>query len=75
MRDVERVLAVMDENKKRISNSIDSMPEDEQALARLYLERISQIQALFRFAQLIINSILNQVDSIDVSDVSGVELQ
>jgi HTH-type transcriptional regulator, glycine betaine synthesis regulator len=75
MRDVERALAVMEENKERISSSIDSLPEDEQALAQLYLERISQIQALFRFAQLIINSILSQVNSIDMSDVSGVELQ
>lgn len=75
MRDVERALAVMEENKERISNSIDSMPEDEQALAKLYLERITQIQALFQFAKLIMSSILSQVDSIDVSDVSGVEFQ
>ena len=75
MRDVERALAVMEENRERISKSLLEMSEDDQVLAKLYLERISQIQALFRFAQLIINSILNQVDNIDVSDVSGVELQ
>lgn len=75
MRDVERALSVMDENKERIANSLDSMSAGDQELARLYLERITQMQALFRFAQLIIKSILSQVDSIDVSDVSGVELQ
>lgn len=75
MRDVERALNVMEDNKDLLSKSMDDMTEDEKALAKIYLERISQMQALFRFAQLIINSILNQVNSIDVSDVSGVELQ
>jgi len=75
MRDVERALSVMEENQERISSTIDSMSKDEQALAQLYLERISQIQALFQFAQLIMSSLLSQVDSIDVSDVSGVEFQ
>lgn len=75
LRDVERALAVMEENRQRISGTIDDLPYDEQLLARLYLDRIAQIQALFRFAQLIINSVLNQVKSIDVSNVSGVELQ
>ena len=75
LRDVERALAVMEENRQRISGTIDDLPYDEQLLARLYLDRIAQIQALFRFAQLIINSVLNQVKNIDVSNVSGVELQ
>ena len=75
MRDVERALAVMEENRQRISNSIAELPAEQQILARLYLDRITQMQALFRFAQLLINSILNQVSGIDVSDVSGVELQ
>lgn len=75
LRDVERALAVMEENRQRISGTIDDLPYDEQLLARLYLDRIAQIQALFRFAQLIINSVLKQVKGIDVSNVSGVELQ
>jgi len=75
LRDVERALAVMEENRQRISSSIADLPDDQQILARLYLDRIAQMQALFRFAQLIINSVLGQVSGIDVSDVSGVELQ
>ena len=75
LRDLERALAVMEENRLRISSAIDDLPAEQKILARLYLDRIAQMQALFRFAQLIINSILNQVNSSDVSDVSGVELQ
>jgi len=75
LRDVERALAVMEENRLRISAALSELPPDQQILARLYLDRIAQMQALFRFAQLIIQSVLGQVSGIDVSDVSGVELQ
>ena len=75
LRDVERALNVMEENRQRISSAIADLPPDQQILARLYLDRIAQMQALFRFAQLIINSVLGQVSGSDVSDVSGVELQ
>ena len=75
LRDLEHALAVMEENHQRISASISDLPPDQQILARLYLDRIAQMQALFRFAQLIINSVMNQVSGIDVSAVSSVELQ
>ena len=74
MRDMERALSVMDENRQRISDAIPDLPADQQILARLYLDRIAQMQALFRFATLIVNSILSQVSSSDVPDVSSVEL-
>ncbi len=74
MRDMERALSVMEENRQRISDSIADLPADQQILARLYLDRIAQMQALFRFASLIVNSILNQVRSSDLTDVASVEL-
>ncbi len=75
LRDLEHALSVMQENHQRISASINDLPPDQQILARLYLDRITQMQALFRFAQLIISSVMNQVSGIDVSAVSSVELQ
>ncbi len=75
LRDLEHALSVMEQNHQRISSSIDELPPDQQILARLYLDRITQMQALFRFAQLIISSVMNQVSGIDVSAVSSVELQ
>ncbi|MYD11829.1 MAG: hypothetical protein F4X02_17505 [Chloroflexi bacterium] len=75
LRDLEHALSVMQENHQRISASIDDLPPDQQMLARLYLDRIAQMQALFRFAQLIISSVMSQVSGIDVSAFSSVELQ
>ncbi len=75
LRDLEHALAVMEENHERITAALGDLPPEQKILARLYLDRIAQMQALFRFAQLIISSVLNQVSGRDVSDVSGVELQ
>ena len=74
MRDVERALSVMEENIARLAQAQAGMPEDEAKLSELYVERIKQIQALFRFAQLVITTILSRVSELDVDDISGIEL-
>jgi len=75
MRDVERALHVMDDNALRLSKSIANMSESDQELAKLYLERMEQMQSLFRFAQLLITSILGKAGEMDVSQVSRIDLE
>jgi len=75
MRDVERALHVMDENALRLSKSMANMSEEDQELAKLYLERMEQMQSLFRFAQLLITSILGKAGEMDVSQVSRIDLE
>ncbi len=75
MRDVERALSVMEENCDQLQQAMKTMSEDDLELAELYIQRMEQMQVLFRFAQLIIRSILKQVGSIDFSDVSSIDIQ
>ena len=75
MRDVERALAVMDDDVKRLEATMPQMSEEDKKLSELYMERIAQIQALFRFAQLIITSILSQVGDVNLKEVSRVDIQ
>lgn len=75
MRDVERALSVMEDDVKRLEATMPQMTEEDRKLSELYMERISQIQALFRFAQLIITSILSQVGDVDLKEVSRVDIQ
>jgi hypothetical protein len=51
------------------------MSEADQELAKLYIERMEQMQSLFRFAQLLINSILGKAGEMDVSQVSRIDLE
>jgi len=75
MRDVDRALAVMTKNAERLSATISSMNAEDREQAQLYLERIAQMQALFKFAQLIITTILAQVSEMDFEDISGIEIR
>ncbi len=75
MRDVERAVLVMDDNIRRLKNAIPAMNTDDGEMAQIYIERITQIQALFRFAQLVISTILGRVGDIDMEDISSIEIQ
>ncbi len=75
MRDVERALHVMDDNASRLSKSMANMSAEDQELAKLYLDRMEQMQSLFRFAQLLITSILGKAGEMDVSQVSRIDLE
>lgn len=70
MRDVERAITVMDENTANLADQMSSMSEADKELARVYIERISHLQVLFQFAQLMITTILGQAERGDFPDLS-----
>ena len=70
MRDLDRALTVMDDNTVRLEKSMATMSEDDKKLAELYLERMAQMQALFRFAQAMITNILSRAGDLDVEGFS-----
>lgn len=61
MRDVDRAISVMNANIQRLQTAMPEMDEADQQLAQLYVERITQLQGLFQFAQMMINAILAKV--------------
>ena len=75
MRDVDRALLVMDEDVKRLLHAQETMSEADQKIAQLYLDRIKQIQSLFRFAQLIITSILARGGELNLDDISRIDIE
>lgn len=76
MRDVERAIASLDENAALIQERMKTMEPEDRELAALYLERIEQIEALFRFAQLMLKTILAQVNKTsDVGDISEIDIR
>jgi DNA-binding transcriptional regulator GbsR (MarR family) len=74
MRDVERALSVMNEDVRRLRAAMDSVSETDKELARLYLERVQQMQVLFKFAQTIMATILLKVAEMDFEDIPGIEI-
>jgi DNA-binding transcriptional regulator GbsR (MarR family) len=74
MRDVDRALNVLQDSIEKLDAAQGEMSADDRETAALYIERISRMQALFRFAQLVITSILARVNELNVEDISRVDL-
>ncbi|MBZ0310401.1 MAG: hypothetical protein K8I82_30350 [Anaerolineae bacterium] len=75
MRDVDRALNVMESNMDRLSDAMPAMSTDDKDLAELYLDRITRMQSLFRFAQLVITSVLAKVGELDIEGVSEIRIE
>ena len=74
MRDVDRALHVLQDNMNLLFDSMPRMSVDDKDIAELYVERITQMQTLFRFAQLVITSILARVADVNLDSVSHIEI-
>jgi DNA-binding transcriptional regulator GbsR (MarR family) len=74
-REIEVALAVLGENVERLRASQDAMSPEDRALAEFYLERIANVQALFRFAQIALEAVLGQGNTIDFGAVTRVKLE
>ncbi|GAB4509827.1 MAG: hypothetical protein OHK0046_05520 [Anaerolineae bacterium] len=75
MRDVDRAITVMEDNIKLLSMSKSEMNPHDQQVATHYVERMAQMETMFRFAQLVITSILERVGEMDLDEVSRIEIQ
>ncbi len=74
LRDVDRALTVMEENVKRLKASMPDMTDENRQLAEVYIDRIARMQGLFRFAQLMIETVLAKVAEADLQDISRIEI-
>lgn len=74
MRDVDRALNVLQVNMNLLFDTMPRMSADDKEVAELYVERIAQMQTLFRFAQLVITSILARVSDVNLDTISHIEI-
>lgn len=74
LRDVERALSVMQENSRRLQESMPDMSEEDRQMAEVYLDRIHKMESLFKLAQLIIASVLAQVGETDLEAISRIDI-
>ncbi len=75
MRDLDRALHIMQENIERLNVSMPDMNDAEKELAAVYIDRISHMQTMFRFAQTLISSILSRLTDLEIEDISNIELR
>lgn len=74
LRDLDRALTIMQDDTDLLSAGMATMRSDEQEIAKLYMDRIARIKALFQFAQLMITTILTRANSMDLDGVSHIDI-
>ncbi len=75
MRDLEQAVQVLEQSVEQLSQAMPQMHVEDLKLAQFYVERIDSLRVLFRFAQVILNSILQQAGKFDVSEVRRVSIE
>jgi DNA-binding transcriptional regulator GbsR (MarR family) len=75
LRDVNHALEVIENNIANLGQAVPSMSDREQKLANFYIQRIDQMKDFFRFAKLILTSILEHNKKIDVGNVKRIDIE
>lgn len=58
LRDIDRALDVLENNIQKLRHQHPSLDEESRTLAKYYIDRIDQLSDFFRFARMILTSIL-----------------
>ncbi|MBK9122614.1 MAG: helix-turn-helix domain-containing protein [Chloroflexi bacterium] len=74
LREVDRALNVLQDNIKTLEHARGSMNAADQHTADLYIDRITEMQAFFRFAQLVMTTILGRLNELKVDQISRIDL-
>lgn len=77
LRDLEQALDILQRNTEKLRKAMPAMDEEERELSELYVQRIDRLQEFFRFAQLILTSILQRAlaGGLDLSEVKRVIIE
>jgi len=75
LRDVNQALNVLESNISDLRDSAASMSPNEQKLALFYIERIDRMKDFFRFAKLVLTSILERDKKINITDVKRIDIE
>jgi HTH-type transcriptional regulator, glycine betaine synthesis regulator len=75
LREVNQALNVLETNMEKVRTAASAMSEQDRDLAQFYLQRMSQVQSFFRFAKLVLTSILERNDKINLDSITRVDIE
>jgi len=75
LRDVERALSVLNDGIVKLEAAQAGMSSSDRETAALYIDRIARMQALFRFAQLVMTTILSRLNELNLEQISSIDLR
>lgn len=75
LKDLELAIGILRESISMIEQAKPGMDDDMLALAEFYVTRLSRLIEFFRFAKLIITTVLERSGEIDLSEVTRITIE
>jgi DNA-binding transcriptional regulator GbsR (MarR family) len=75
LRDVNQALNVLEANISELREDAPNMSSDDRRLASHYIQQIDQMKDFFRFAKLVLTSILERDKKLNVSNVKRIDIE
>ena len=73
-REVQLALQVLADNIKQLRQAEDELQSGEKELATFYLDRIDELEAFFRVAQLALEAVLGNDESLDFEEITKIDI-
>lgn len=73
-REVSLALQTLDDNVSRLREADAELTPSEKDLAAFYLERIDELEAFFRVAQLALETVLGSEETIDFEEIRKIDI-
>ena len=75
LREVQIAIKVLGDSVEKLKNAEGDLSPEDKELAKFYLERIGDLQALFTVAQLALETVLGGSNTLDFDAVTQIELK
>ena len=75
LREVNEALTVLETSMAKVREAGPEMDASDAELAQFYAERIDQLKSFFRFAKLVITSVLEHGEKIDLDKVTRIDIE
>jgi DNA-binding transcriptional regulator GbsR (MarR family) len=73
-REVHLALQVLADNISKLRQAEDELGQEEKKLATFYLERIDDLQAFFRVAEMALEAVLGSEESRDFEEITKIDI-
>ncbi len=75
LREVNQALDVLEISIGKLNDASPAMSGEDQELAKYYVERIDQVKSFFRFAKLVLTSILERGGKLNMDKVTRIDIE
>ncbi len=75
LREVNEALKVLETNMDKLRIAGPTMDQPDQQLSEFYVERMEQLKNFFRFAKLVLTTILERAEHLDMDKVTRIDIE